>query len=73
MISMRKSLGDRLGAEGGTTKFIELGGKPVTSGLSKPECFTANQGCVFVPPCNVDPEMDCRVSRCIYEVECIQC
>ena len=71
--AIKKSLDKEICTEGGSTKFVELGGKPVASGLSKPVSFTANNGCVFAPPCNIDPEMDCRVPRAVYEVECMQC
>ena len=38
--TIREKFGkDRLGTEGGATKFVELGGKLTTSGLSKPVSF----------------------------------
>ena len=60
-------------AEGGKTKFVEMGGKSVTDGLSKSVNFRGQKGCVFIPKCNVDSEKDCRVSRLVYEVECNRC
>ena len=41
MGALRKCLSTEIGAEGGGTKFVELGGKLVTSGLSGSVGFTA--------------------------------
>ena len=71
--ALKSALGGQICAEGGETKFIELGGKPVYSGLSGTELFTANSGCVFEKKCNIDPMHDCRVSRAVYETECTIC
>ena len=60
-------------AEGGKTKFVEMGGKYVSDGLSKSVNFRGQKGCVFIPKCNVDSDKDCRVSRLVYEVECNRC
>ena len=59
--SLKRRLGDRIGAEGGKTKLVEMGGKPITAGLSKSVHFKGQQGCVFTPQCNVDPDANCRV------------
>ena len=69
----KSTMNNRIGAEGGKTKLVEMGGKPITAGLSKSVNFRGQQGCVFSPKCNIDPEKDCRISRLVYEVECIQC
>ena len=71
--TMREVFGGKICAEGGATKFIELGGKLLTAGLSGSEKFTANSGCVFGPSCYIDPEFDCRTTRSVYEVECNTC
>ena len=71
--ALKKEFDGKICTEGGATKFVELGGKQITSGLSKPECFTANQGCVFEDKCMINPESDCRVTRTIYSIECIRC
>ena len=73
LVNVRNALGNGIQTEGGSTKIVELGGKPITTGLSNTVLFTANRGCVFQPPCTIDPEMDCRTSRCVYEVECLDC
>ena len=73
MEAQMATLGNRLGAEQGQTKFVEMGGKQITAGLSKSVNFRGNQGCVFTPKCNVDPEEDCRNGRVVYEVECMNC
>ena len=71
--ALKTTLSGRVCTEGGATKFVELGGKTITSGLSGSENFIANKGCVFQPPCNIDPESDCRVNRVVYETECVTC
>ena len=71
--SLHAALGNRICTEGGSTKFVELGGKQLTSGLSGLSKFTAEKGCVFTPKCNVDPEHDCRATRSVYCVECTNC
>ena len=71
--AMNSALGDKVCTEGGATKFVELGGKPVTTGLSGSVKFTANSGCIFPRKCNIDPEFDCRVARSVYCVECMDC
>ena len=71
--AMNKLLGGKICTEGGSTKFIELGGKQITRGLSIPESFTANTGCVFDQKCNINVECDCRTSRAIYSQECMKC
>ena len=73
MSALRKSQSTEIGAEGGGTKFVELGGKLVTSGLSGSMNFTGNQGCHFSKKCNIDPEADCRIPKSVYEVECYTC
>ena len=71
--SLRKPLKNNICAEGGSTKFVEMGGKPITAGLSNTVKFTGQQGCVFTPKCNVDPELDCREGRLVYQTECLNC
>ena len=68
---LKSALGNKVCTEGVETKFVR--GKQITSGLSGLARFTDYQGCEFQPPCNVDPEMDCRVARSVYEVECVNC
>ena len=50
MHKMKSALGSGICAEGGSTKFIELGGKPITSGLSDSEKFTKPTVDVFLSP-----------------------
>ena len=54
---MRNTLGNGVCAGGESTKFIELAGKSITSGLSKTKLYTTNSGIVFRQPCNVDPSV----------------
>ena len=59
---LMKSQRSKIGAEGGATNFIELGGKPVSSGLSNTELFTGQQGCFYPKKCMVNGKKNCRIS-----------
>ena len=47
--AMQSTLGNRICAEGGATKIVELGGRQITSGLGGLQKFRADTGCVFTP------------------------
>ena len=47
LVTLRDQFGDRMGAEGGKTKYVEMGGKAVTDGLLKSVHFRGQKGCVF--------------------------
>ena len=70
---MRNCLRDNLGAEGGGTKIVELGGKSVTSGLSVPVRAKGNQQCGFSTKCNIEKGENCQTARYVYQVECLNC
>ena len=59
-----KNLGNL--ADGGNCKLIELGGKLISSGLSKSENFGRQGGCFMGRECNMDSETDCRINRSVY-------
>lgn len=71
--ALMKSQKSRIGADGGATNFIELGGKPVSSGLSNTELFTGQQGCFYPKKCMINPEANCRTQRLVYKVTCTAC
>ena len=56
METMRTRLEKEIGAECGTTKFMEHGGNLVTKGLSGAVTSTGPQGCSIPKKCIVDPE-----------------
>ena len=70
---LRSKLENELGAEGGTTKCVELGGDLVTRGLSGAVTSTGSKSCSFPVKCNIDPDQNCAISRNVYEVECTRC
>ena len=70
---LRSKLENELGAEGGTTKCVELGGDLVTRGLSGTVTSTGSQGYSFPVKCNIDPDQNCAIRRNVYEVECTTC
>ena len=47
MGALKKSLSTEIGSEGGGTKFVELGGILINSGLSGSVGFTDAKGCHF--------------------------
>ena len=72
--NLRKVLAGKIGAEGGETKLVEMGGCLVGQGLSKPVSFRGHNGCVFGPPeCNIEEENHCSDSRVVYEIRCGNC
>ena len=61
-------------ADGGQTKVVEMGGKPVYSGMTDKDNFGGQGSCHLGPPsCNVDTDHDCRATRCVYRVDCGHC
>ena len=61
-------------ADKGKTKVVEMGGNLITMGLAKSEKFSGDGSChMGQKQCNVDPEMDCRVSQAVYRAECNNC
>ena len=52
-----------------------MGGHLITSGLANCEPFGGPGSCQMShdKKCNVDPEMDCRVSRAVYRAVCVHC
>ena len=60
-------------ADGGNCKIIELGGKLITSGLTKFQNFGGQGSCFMGRECNMDSETDCRINRSVYQSECQLC
>ena len=71
--ALKKTLGEEIRAEGGTTKIVEMGGDLITSGLSGTVMPTGQQRCFFREKCITDPESDCMTSRTVYTVDCQNC
>ena len=61
-------------ADGGKTKVVELGGKQILAGLDKLQMFGGQTGChMGQEKCNIADDQDCRVSRAVYETDCLNC
>ena len=74
MKDLRRVMAGKLGAEGGRTKLIEMGGQLVGQGLSKPVSFRGHNGCSFDDPnCWIEEGEHCSDSRVVYEVKCLNC
>ena len=71
--ALQKSQKNPIGAEGGATKFVELGGNLVSHGLSNQVGFTGNKGCFYGQKCLVSKEQDCRKARAVYKIHCMNC
>ena len=71
--NLKRVLEDEIGAEGGTTKCVELGGDLVTKGLSGSVKPTGPRSCVFQEECNADEGVGCTVQRLVYQVSCKNC
>ena len=70
---VRNRLGGKSGADGGTTKLVELAGPTVVSGLSLPDKFGGNKGCQYQKKCMILDNSDCRTAKTVYKIECVTC
>ena len=56
----------------GTVKVVEMGGMPITSGLTKGDPFSAKI-CPFSDKCDVKEAQNCLTSRAVYKYKCLTC
>ena len=70
---MRQKSGMSRGPDGGTTKFVEMGGTPVSLNFPQRDFLTGQPGCQFSVKCYINDEQDCRVSRGVYRIVCQTC
>ena len=66
---MRQKSGMSRGPDGGTTKFVEMEGTPVSLNFPQRDFLTGLPGCQF----SINDEQDCRVSRGVYIIVCQTC
>ena len=68
----QKSEGTK-GPDGGSTKFVEMGGTPVTLNFKQTEYLVGQPGCQFAVKCFIKDDQDCRISRGVYRITCKTC
>ena len=71
--SMRQKAGSSRGPDKGITKFVEMGGIPVTLLFPMKEFLTGTKGCQYAQKCYITDTQDCRVTRGIYRIICHTC
>ena len=70
---MRQKAGSSRGPDKGITKFVEMGGIPVTLLFPMKEFLTGEKGCQYAQKCYITDTQDCRVTRGIYRIICLTC
>ena len=70
---MREKLGSSRGPDGGLTKFVEMGGLPVSLTFPMKEFLTGTTGCQFDEKCLINEDQDCRITRAVYRIICKTC
>ena len=68
----QKSEGSK-GPDGGSTKFVEMGGTPVALNFKQTEYLVGQPGCQYSVKCFISEEQDCRISRGVYRIKCKTC
>ena len=69
---MREKIGSSRGPDGGLTKFVEMGGLPISLTFPMKEYLTGTTGCQFQEKCLINDDQDCRI-RAVYRVICKTC
>ena len=70
---MREKAGASRGPDGGLTKFVEMGGLPISLTFPMKEYLTGTKGCQYSEKCLISQDQDCRVVRAIYRIICKTC
>ena len=70
---IRRECGNTRGPDGGRTKFVELGGTPLTLLFPNKDMFGSNSGCQYNTKCYIQEDQDCRLSRAVYRIDCKNC
>ena len=69
----RDVCGQSRGPDGGRTKYVEMGGTPISLLFPNKDNFGGNSGCHFRTKCYIDESQDCRISKAVYRIECKTC
>ena len=70
---MREKIGSSRGPDGGLTKFVEMGGLPISLTFPMKEYLTGTTGCQFEEKCLINDDQDCRITRAVYRIICKTC
>ena len=70
---MKQKAGQSGGPDNGHTKFVEMGGVPISLLFPMKEFLTGSKGCQYAPKCYISENQDCRVTRGIYRIICKTC
>ena len=70
---MKEKAGSSRGPDGGLTKFVEMGGLPISLTFPMKEYQTGTTGCQYGEKCLINPDQDCRITRAIYRIICKTC
>ena len=70
---VREKSGNTRGPDGGLTKFVEMGGLPISLMFPNKDQFGGNLGCQYGVKCYIAENQDCRIARAVYRVECETC
>ena len=68
--NMKQKAGQSRGPDNGLTKFVEMGGEPISLLFPMKEFLTGSKGCQYAPKCYISENQDCRVTRGIYRIIC---
>ena len=71
--NIKAKCGQSRGPDKGRTKFVELGGTPLTLLFPNKDLFGGNKGCHFNTKCYIQEDQDCRIDRAVYRIECKTC
>merc|ERR1711954_319152 len=70
---MKDRAGSSRGPDGGLTKYVEMGGLPISLTFPMIEYLTGTTGCQYVEKCLINQDQDCRITRAIYRIICKTC
>ena len=70
---IKSQCGQTRGPNKGRTKFVEMGGTPITWLFPNKDQFGGNLGCQYREKCFISEKHDCRTAKVVYRIECNTC
>ena len=70
---LKEKAGGSRGPDKGVTKFVELGGLPISFTFPNKEYLMGKSGCQYSVKCYISDDQDCRIARGIYRILCVTC
>ena len=70
---IKSQCGETRGPDKGRTKFVEMGGTPITWLFPNKDQFGGNLGCQYREKCFISDKHDCRTAKVVYRIECNTC